>query len=399
MFLGADTKPFAEKLYLASPTMHGGEQQYVKEAFDTNWLSTIGKNIDEAERLVEEKTERKYAVALTTGTAALHMAVKLAGITKGTKVFCSDLTFAATVNPVVYEGGVPVFIDSDRTTWGMDPKALEKAFGLYPDVKHVMIVNLFGTPCRCDEIRAVCDKHGAMIIEDAAESFGAGYKDKRTGKLGDISVVSFNGNKIITGTSGGMLLTDDEEQMKKVRKWSTQSRDCAPWYQHSELGYNYRMSNLIAGVIRGQMPYLEEHIARKKAIYERYKAELSDLPVQMNPYDEQNSSPNFWLSCMTIAPEAMCEQTRGDLTCTYKKEHNKTCPTEVLEAIKTINAEGRPLWKPMHMQPVFKDCEFVTVSGGTGADLFERGLCLPSDINMTEEQQGRIIEVIRKCFD
>ncbi len=398
MFVGVGFNPFEKKLYLSSPTMHGEELKYIQEAFDTNWLSTVGENINEAERLVASRTGRSYAVALTTGTAALHIAMKLAGITKGTKVFCSDLTFAATVNPVVYEGGIPVLIDAERDTWNMDPESLEKAFERYPDVKHVVIVNLFGTPCRYDEIRAICDKHGAVIIEDAAESFGAKYQDKTTGKLGDISVVSFNGNKIITGTSGGMLLTDDEAFAAKARKWSTQSRDNAPWYQHTELGYNYRMSNLIAGVIRGQIPHLEEHIALKKAIYERYKIGLADLPVKMNPYDANNSAPNFWLSCMTINPEAMCEQRRGDETVDYIKEEGKTCPTEILEAIQSINAEGRPLWKPMHMQPIFGDNAFVTVSGGTGEDLFNRGLCLPSDIKMTAEQQDRVIAVIKQCF-
>ena len=398
MFLGVDFQPFEKKVYLASPTMHGKEQMYINEAFDTNWLSTVGKNIDEAERLVAKRTERKHAVALTTGTAALHIAMKLSGITNGTRVFCSDLTFAATVNPVVYEGGIPVLIDAEPATWNMDPDALEKAFALYPDVKHVVIVNLFGTPCRYDEIRAVCNKHGATIIEDAAESFGAAYRGKSTGNLGNISIVSFNGNKIITGTSGGMLLTDDEALAKRARKWSTQSRDNAPWYQHTELGYNYRMSNLIAGVIRGQMDSPDEHIALKKAIYERYKIGFADLPVKMNPYDAENSTPNFWLSCLTVNPDAMCRQVRGDETVTYTKEHGKTCPTEILDAIKSVNAEGRPLWKPMHMQPIFAENAFVTVSGGCGEALFNRGLCLPSDIKMTEEQQRIIIETIRSCF-
>ncbi len=399
MSLRATIKPFEKKIFLSSPTMHDKEQQYIQEAFDTNWLSTVGKNIDEAEKLVAEKTGRRYAVALTTGTAALHLAARLSGVTEGTKVFCSDMTFIATVNPIVYLGGVPILIDAEPTTWNMDPAALEEAFERYPDVKHVMLVNLFGTPCRFDELRAICDRHGAVIIEDAAESFGASYKGRSTGTLGDIGVVSFNGNKIITGTSGGMLLTDDEEMARKARKYSTQSRDNAPWYQHSEPGYNYRMSNLIAGVIRGQMEYLEEHIARKKAIYERYQEGLKGLPIQMNPYDTANSEPNFWLSCMTVDPEAMCEQRRTDSEASYVYETGKSCPTEILEALLSINTEGRPLWKPMHMQPLFANCDFVTVSGGTGEDLFNRGLCLPSDIKMTEEQQERIIQAIRRCFD
>ena len=398
MFLGYKTTPFEKKQFLSSPTMHDKEQQYIKEAFESNWMSTVGENIDEAERLVAEKVHRKYAIALTTGTAALHLAARLAGITKGTKVFCSDLTFIATVNPVIYQGGIPILIDSEPTTWNMDPASLEKAFQKYPDVKHVVLVNLFGTPCRYDEIRALCNKHGAVIIEDAAESFGARYKQLSTGTLGDFSVISFNGNKIITGTSGGMLLTDDEAIAMQARKLSTQSRDCAPWYQHSEIGYNYRMSNLVAGVIRGQISYLEEHIALKKAIYERYNKGFEGLPVKMNPYDAENSEPNFWLSCMTVDPEAMCEQHRDESKVTYTKEKGKSCPTEILEALLTINAEGRPLWKPMHMQPLFAENDFISASGDTGEDLFNRGLCLPSDIKMSAEIQDRIIDVIRHCF-
>lgn len=399
MYNGSNNTPFEKRIYLASPTMHEKERQFVKEAFDTNWMSTVGKNIDEAESLVAQKSGRKYAVALTTGTAALHLAMKLAGITAGTRVFCSDLTFIATVNPVMYEGGIPVLIDAERETWNMDPAALEKAFALYPDVKHVVIVNLYGTPCRCDELRAVCDRHGAVMIEDAAESFGARYKDRAVGSLGDVSIISFNGNKIITGTSGGMLLTDDEALAQKARKWSTQSRDDAPWYQHSERGYNYRMSNLVAGVIRGQMESLEAHIAAKKAIYERYKAGLAGLPVTMNPFDERNSEPNFWLSCLTVNPEGMCSQTRDDCRPTYIREHGKSCPTEILETLLSFNAEGRPLWKPMHMQPLFAENDFITAGENVGEDLFQRGLCLPSDINMTVEQQEVIIDIIKHCFD
>ena len=392
-------KPFESKVYLSSPTMHTEERQYVREAFDTNWMSTVGENINEAERLVAERLNRKYAVALSSGTAALHLAVRLAGVTQGTKVFCSDLTFVATVNPVVYQGGIPIMIDAEPSTWNMDPAALEKAFELYPEVKHVVLVNLFGTPCKYDEIRAICDKHGAVIIEDAAESFGAVYKGVGTGKLGDVSAISFNGNKIITGTSGGMLLTDDEATAKEVRKLSTQSRENAPWYQHTEMGYNYRMSNIVAGVVRGQLPHLDEHIAQKKAVYERYKKGLAGIPVTMNPFEEENGTPNYWLSCITVNKDAMCEQNRGDTDVTYVKEKGKSCPTEILDAMLSINAEGRPLWKPMHMQPISAENGYVSVSGDTGADLFERGLCLPSDNKMTEEQQNRIIEVIRSCFE
>ena len=409
-----EIKPFENKVWLSSPTMHGEEIEYVREAYETNWMSTVGKNINEVERIVAEKIGCKYAVGLSAGTAALHLCMKLAGIKPGMRVFCSDVTFAATVNPVVYEGGIPVFIDTEMDTWNMDPVALEKAFELYPDVKHVVMANLYGVPGKMDEIRQICNKHGAILIEDAAESMGATYKGKQTGTFGDLAIVSFNGNKIITGSSGGMLLTDDLEQANKARKWSTQSRENADWYQHEEIGYNYRMSNVIAGVVRGQLPHLEEHIAQKKAIYMRYKEGLKGLPVMMNPYDEVNAEPNFWLSCMIIDRSAMCKQVRGETDALYIHESGKTCPTEILKKLAATNAEGRPIWKPMHMQPIFRMHGFVTREGdgrgrtnayiaGSGADvsmdLFERGLCLPSDNKMTPEQQDVIIAVIRSCFE
>lgn len=405
---------FAKKVYLSSPTMHGEELKYMTEAFDTNWMSTVGENIDEIERIAAEKIGCRYAVALSSGTAALHLAMKLAGICRGEKVFCTDMTFDATVNPVVYEGGIPVFIDTERDTWNMDPVALEKAFEIYPDVKHIVVANLYGTPGKMEEIRKIADKHGATITEDAAESFGSVYEGRQTGTFGDVGVISFNGNKIITGSSGGMLLTNDVEQANKVRKWSTQARENAPWYQHEELGYNYRMSNVIAGVVRGQLPYLEEHIAQKKAIYERYKKCFKGLPIQMNPYDEKKSKPNFWLSCLIIDKAAMCRQVRGDTEACYVKEHGKSCPTEILETLAQYNAEGRPIWKPMHMQPIFRMNPFITRSGSgrartnayiaggaedVGADIFARGLCLPSDNKMTTEEQDKIIEIVRACFD
>ena len=411
---------FKEKIWLSSPTMHGPEIEYVKEAYETNWMSTLGANINEIERLACEKVGCKYAVALTNGTAALHMAVKLAGVKTGDKVFCSDMTFDATVNPVVYEGGIPVFIDTEYDTWNMDPKALKKAFELYPDVKVVVVAHLYGTPGKVDEIKNICDAHGAKIIEDAAESLGATYKGKQTGSFGDYNIISFNGNKIITGSSGGMLLTDSPEAAEKVRKWSTQARENAPWYQHEELGYNYRMSNVIAGVVRGQFPYLEEHIAQKKAIYMRYKEGFRDLPVRMNPYDEENSEPNFWLSCMIIDEEAMCKQVRSECEALYISEPGKTCPTEILETLAKYNAEGRPIWKPKHIQPIYRMNAFVTregngraktnayIAGGTkgadgnpldvGMDIFHRGLCLPSDNKMTADDQDKIIEIIRGLF-
>ncbi len=395
-----EIKPFENKIWLSSPTMHGEEFEYMKEAYETNWMSTVGANINEVEKGICNKLGCKYAVGLATGTSALHMAVKLAGIKKGDKVFCSDMTFAATLNPVAYEGGIPVFIDTEYGTWNMDPAALEKAFELYPDVKACVVVHLYGVPAKMDEIREICTRHGAVVIEDAAESLGATYKGVQTGTLGDFSAISFNGNKIITGSSGGMLLTDDEECAAKVRKWSTQSRENAPWYQHEELGYNYRMSNVIAGVVRGQLPHLEEHIAQKKAIYERYKEGFKDLPVKMNPFDEENTKPNFWLSCMIIDEDAMCKQERGDLTVCYETKKGKSCPTEILEKIAEINAEGRPIWKPMHMQPIYKNNPFVSVDGkDVGADIFRRGLCLPSDNKMTADQQAVIIEVVKRCFE
>ena len=420
------TNKFENKVWLSSPTMHGPELQYMKEAYDTNWMSTIGANINESERLISELTGCKYAVALSSGTAALHLAIRLAGehfygqsvtgkgALYGRYAFCSDMTFDATANPITYEGGTPVFIDTEYDTWNMDPEALEKAFQLYPDVKIVVLVHLYGTPGKLGEIRNICDRHGAVIIEDAAESLGATYEGKQTGSFGDYNVLSFNGNKIITGSSGGMFLTDSKDDAEKIRKWSTQSREAAPWYQHEELGYNYRMSNVIAGVVRGQIPYLEEHIAQKRAIYERYKKGFEGLPVTMNPYEEGKAVPNFWLSCMIIDSDAMCKQVRGEKEALYVTEPGKTCPTEILEKISDLNAEGRPIWKPMHMQPIYRMNPFVTRDGngracsnayidGTaadvGMDIFDRGLCLPSDNKMTPQQQDVIIDVIRSCFE
>lgn len=422
-----DIKPFEKKVWLATPTMHGEELKYMQEAYETNWMSTVGANINEVERLTCEKIGCKYAVALSCGTAALHLAIKLAGerlygqpkaghgTLEGHKVFCSDMTFDATINPVAYEGGEAVFIDTEPDTWNMCPEALEKAFELYPDVKLVVIAHLYGIPGKVRELREVCDRHGALIVEDAAESLGAEYEGIQTGNFGDYSAISFNGNKIITGSSGGMILVHSEEDANKARKWSTQSREDAAWYQHEELGYNYRMSNVIAGVVRGQYPHLEEHIAQKKAIYERYKEGLKGLPVKMNPFDEEKSEPNYWLSCMIIDEDAMAKQVRDDKEALYVSEEGKSCPTQILEAIAAINAEGRPIWKPMHMQPIYRSHAFITAKGNgrarsnayiketgaidVGADIFARGLCLPSDNKMTPDEQDRIIEVIRRCFE
>lgn len=417
---------FEDKVWLSTPTMYPDSMDYVMDAYRTNWMSTIGANINEAERIICEKVGCRYSVALSSGTAALHLAMKLAGeqlygkpaVGKGALdgrfVAASDMTFDATVNPIVYEGGIPVFVDTEYDTWNMDPVSLENAFQMYPEIKVVVIAHLYGTPGKIDELKAICASHGAVIIEDAAESFGATYKGVQTGSFGAFNAISFNGNKIITGSSGGMLLTDSQEAAEKVRKWSTQSRERAAWYQHEELGYNYRMSNVIAGVVRGQLPHLEEHIAQKKSIYFRYQEGLKGLPVQMNPYDGKNSEPNFWLSCMIIDRDAMCQQVRGERDVLFVPEHGKSCPTEILEAISSINAEGRPIWKPMHMQPIYRMNPFVVRDGSgrartnayiqgdcadAGMDIFERGLCLPSDNKMTAQQQDRIIEVIKACFD
>lgn len=418
-------QPFESKLYLSSPTMHGEEMKWVENAIRTNWVSTVGENINAVEEMTAQMVGRKYAVGLSCGTAALHLAIKLCGeklygqpaighgTLEGKRVFCSDMTFDATVNPVCYEGGMPVFIDTEQDTWNMDPVALEKAFEIYPDVKLIILVHLYGVPAKIDEIKKIADAHSALIVEDAAESFLATYKGVQTGCFGDVSILSWNGNKLITGSAGGMLLTDDENWAHKVRKWSTQSREDATWYQHEELGYNYRMSNIIAGIVRGQLPYAEEHRVQKQAIYERYKEGLKDLPVQMNPFEKGKAVPNYWLSCFTIEKKAMCAQVRGEKDALYISEQGKSCPTEILEALTAFNAEGRPIWKPMHIQPIYRTNPFVTVEGNgrgrtnayilgsgidEGTDIFSRGLCLPSDNKMTAKGQDRIIEIIHRCF-
>ena len=421
--------PFQKKIWLSSPTMHGDEQRWVDEAIQTNWVSTIGANIVEIEKRLADYIGVRYAVALSAGTSALHLATKLAGeklygqarpnagTLAGHKVLCSDVTFDASINPVAYEDGEAVFIDTEYDTWNMSPAALEKAFEIYPKARLVVIAHLYGTPGKMEELKAICDAHGALIVEDAAESLGAKYKLNgswvETGTLGDYNCISFNGNKIITGSSGGMFLTDSKEDADKVRKWSTQSREAAPWYQHEEIGYNYRMSNIVAGIIRGQIPYLDEHIAQKKAIYERYKEGLKDLPVSMNPYDAEKSVPNFWLSCLIIDKEAMAPHVRGEQEELWQHEPGKSSPGEILAALSTYNAEGRPIWKPMHMQPIYRTHAFVTASGNgrgqsnayiadsgvdVGADIFRRGLCLPSDNKMNPDQQDQIIDIIHRCF-
>lgn len=390
---------FEKKLWLSSPTMHGEEQEFVKLAFDTNWVSTLGENIIKLEEAICDYLGCGYAVGLSSGTSSLHLAMKLAGVKQGDVVLCSDLTFSASVNPVTYEGGIPVFIDSEYETWNMDPVALERAFEKYPEAKVVVVANLYGTPAKLDEIRAICDKHGAILIEDAAESLGATYNGVMTGTFGTYNAISFNGNKIITCSTGGMLITNDKKAADKARKWSTQSREMAPWYQHEDVGYNYRMSNIIAGIGRGQMLHIQEHIDEKKRVYNLYKEGLKDLPITMNPYPD-NCEPNFWLSCILIDRDAMCEQSRTEHEASFVSGDGKSCPTEILENLIKYNAEGRPIWKPMHLQPIFKDNDFVTAVDEVevSTDIFERGVCLPSDIKMTKEQQLNVIEIVKSSF-
>lgn len=379
--------------------MHGDEQVFVKLAFDTNWVSTLGENIIKLEESICDYLGCGYAVGLSSGTSSLHLAMKLAGVKQGDTVFCSDLTFSASVNPVTYEGGIPVFIDSEYETWNMDPVALERAFEKYPDTKVVVVANLYGTPAKLDEIKAICDRHGAILIEDAAESLGATYKGVQTGTFGKYNAISFNGNKIITCSTGGMLITNDKIAADKARKWSSQSREKAPWYQHEDVGYNYRMSNIIAGIGRGQMLHIDEHIEAKKRVFDIYREGLKDLPISMNPHLDC-SEPNFWLSCILIDRDAMCEQSRTEHDAEFVTGDGKSCPTEILEQLIIHNAEGRPIWKPMHLQPIFKDNDFISAEDGrdVSADIFERGMCLPSDIKMTKEQQKIVIEIIKSCF-
>ncbi len=370
------------RIWLSTPTMHGEEQKYIKEAFDTNWVAPLGKNVNEFENEMCSYLNINSAAAMTAGTHALHMAVKLAGIKTGDVVLCSDLTFAATVNPVVYEKGIPVFIDSETESWNMDPKALEIALEKYNvKVKAVIVANLYGSPAKLDEIKELCDKYNVILIEDAAESLSATYNGKQTGTFGKFNAISFNGNKIITTSGGGMFLSDDKEAVEKVKFYITQARDPAPHYQHSEIGYNYRMSNIVAGIGRGQLLYLDEHKRIKTEIYERYKEGFKDLPVKMNPY-LPNSVPNFWLSCFTIDNDAI----------------SKVTPEMIRLQLEKENIESRPIWKPMHLQPVYENNDYITAGENVGEDIFRRGLCLPSDIKMTQEEQNNVINIIRKLF-
>lgn len=393
-------KRYDEKVWLSCPTIHGEEQKFIQEAFDTNWVAPLGPNVNKFEEEISEYIgEGTHAAAMVSGTSALHMAVKLMGIKPGDIALCSDLTFSATVNPVSYEGGVQVYIDSEYETWNMDPKALEKALIKYDgsDAKHpkpkaVVLVHLYGTPAKIDEIMALCDKYNVPLIEDAAESLSATYKGVQTGTFGKYAAISFNGNKIITSSGGGMFLAKDEEAVKKVRFLITQAREPFPWYQHEEIGYNYRMSNIVAGVGRGQLLHLAEHRELKEKIYNIYKEGLKDLPVQMNPYNASDSVPNFWLSCMVIDP---------DVVNGTSEEYKQVTPDMIREFLDKYNVETRPIWKPMHLQPVFKDCDYITAEDGVsvGDDIFARGLCLPSDIKMTETVQKDVIAMIHSLFE
>ena len=372
-----------KRIFLASPNMskEGYEQKYVKEAFDTNWIAPLGENVNKFEEELADYVGIKHAAALSSGTAAIHMAFKAIGVEKDDIVFCSDLTFSATANPIIYQNATPVFIDSEKDTWNMDPKALEKAFEKYPNPKAVIVVHLYGTPAKVDEIKEICDKHGVPLVEDAAESLGEIYKGKQTGTFGKYGVYSFNGNKIITTSGGGMLVSDDEERIAKVRFWATQAREKARHYEHKEIGYNYRMSNIVAGIGRGQLKVLDERIGQKANIYNNYKEAFKDIPdIEMEPIPE-NSKPNHWLSVITL------------------KENSKVRPLDIMEALEKENIESRPVWKPMHMQPVFKDYDFIKVAEEpVSTDLFERGVCLPSDTNMTKEDQERVINIIKNLW-
>ena len=369
-----------KRIYLSSPTMHGKEQEFVKEAFDTNWVAPLGPNVDGLEKELAGYAGISHGAALSSGTAAIHLALKLAGVQEGDIVFVPTLTFSATCNPVVYEKAVPVFIDSEAGTWNMSPEALEKAFEKYPSPKAVIVVHLYGTPAKLDEIMAICEKHGTTLIEDAAESLSSTYKGRQTGTFGKFGIYSFNGNKIITTSGGGMLVSEDEELIKKARFLSTQARDPARHYQHSQIGYNYRMSNITAGIGRGQLMFLEEHKRLKKAIYEKYREAFSDIgEIRMNPLNPEGDA-NCWLSCMTIA------------------EDSKVTKDMILDAMEKENIEARTIWKPMHLQPVFADFDFITMDEGgksLAEDIFDRGLCLPSDIKNTDEDMERIIGIVR----
>ncbi len=379
-----------KRIYLSCPTIHGEEQEFVKEAFDTNWVAPLGPNVNAFEKEMVAYTGAGAASALSAGTAAIHMALRVLGIGEGDIVFAPTLTFSATCNPIIYQNATPVFIDSDEDTWNMSPAALRKAFEKYPDAKAVIVVHLYGNPAKLDEIMEICAEHNVALIEDAAESLSSTYKGKQTGTFGKIGIYSFNGNKIITTSGGGMMVSDDEALTQKATFLATQARDPARHYQHSQIGYNYRMSNVVAGIGRGQLLHLEEHKALKKAIYNQYKEAFADIPqITMNPLNPDGDA-NCWLSGMMIDKD--CDVT----------------PDMIMDALDAENIESRPVWKPMHLQPVFESYDFVTDKGSkldTGdmtsvaEDVFNRGLCLPSDIKNTQEDMALIIGIIRKLFE
>lgn len=372
-----------KRIFLASPHMseEGYEKEYIKEAFDTNWIAPLGENVNKFEEELANYVGAKCGAALSAGTAAIHMALKALDVKEGDIVFCSSLTFSATANPIIYQNATPVFIDCDRETWNMDPEALKKAFEKYPNPKAVVIVHLYGTPAKMDKIMAICNEHNVPLVEDAAESLGATYKGKQTGTFGKYGIFSFNGNKIITTSGGGMLVSDDEERIQKVRFWATQSRDKARYYQHSEIGYNYRMSNIVAGIGRGQLKVLNDRLAKKKEIYETYKEGFKDITeIEMKPVPV-DTKPNYWLSTMLL------------------KEESKVTPLNIMEALEKENIESRPVWKPMHMQPVFEKYDFIKVEDKpVSEDIFARGVCLPSDTKMTKEEQQEVIRIIKELF-
>lgn len=372
-----------KKIYLSSPTMNGLEQQYIKEAFDSNWVAPLGPNVNEFEKELASYVGVSYGAALISGTAAIHLAIKALGIKRGDIVFCSSLTFAATCNPIAYEGGIPVFIDSEEDSWNMDPKALRKAFDKYPNAKAVIVVNLYGTPAKLDAITAICNEHKVPLIEDAAESLGATYHGKPTGSYGKYGIFSFNGNKIITTSGGGMLVSEDRAMIEKARFWATQSREKELHYEHKEIGYNYRMSNIVAGIGRGQLKSLEEFIERKKKIYIRYKEAFADIKnITMNPIPD-DCEANYWLSCITLNEDSMVK------------------PLDIIMALEKENIESRPIWKPMHLQPVYKNCDFISMVEnplGISGMIFTEGICLPSDIKNTDQDMERIVGIIRRLF-
>ena len=368
-----------KRIFLSSPHMGGEELKYVHEAFASNWIAPLGENVNQFERELADYVRIGHAAALSSGTAAIHMALKAAGVGSGDIVFCSSLTFSASANPIIYQAAQPVFIDSEETSWNMDPVALQNAFQKYPAPKAVIVVNLYGQSADMDPILELCNFYHVPVIEDAAESLGATYKGRKSGTLGEYGIYSFNGNKIITTSGGGMLVSDQKERIEKVRFWSTQSREKALHYQHKELGYNYRMSNVVAGIGRGQLQVLEERVKKKKHIYAAYKLAFDGIKgIHMMPVREYGE-PNYWLSCITL-----------DSTCRVK-------PMDIINALELENIESRPIWKPMHLQPYYKEYDFFTVrnSGSVAQTIFETGVCLPSDTKMAQEEQNRVIEVIK----